>query len=454
MDPNEPFDYERLDALLRDIGYEEPDEDATPAQGRPQSAQQPVQHTQQPRPHRPTAAQEAARQQLFDQYYGRTQNAQPSGQAAPRGQQPQQTYRQPQQAYRQQPQQVYQQRAQQQRRAAPPRQTPPPAPPAGTQHRSSAEPPEPPQKRKKKHRLLKFFLFLLFLLALLAAVVIFLLRSDVAQPQATTGLGARKDGCSTILLAGTDAGGTRTDTIMLCTIDAGEGRVSLLSIPRDTLVNDSYAVPKINGTYGVYGGGEDGMDALMNAVEKLIGFRPDGYVLIDLDGFVEVVDLMGGVEFDVPQDMYYVDPAQNLNINLSAGLQTLNGEQAMGLVRYRSGYAMADLQRVNVQRDFISACLDQWVTLGNALKAPRLIPLVTENITTDLSIPNLIWCAGAVMRCDTAQIETNTLPGYAANWNGGSYYIASAYDIIELVNELYNPYLVDVTIYDLDVRTP
>ncbi len=470
MDPNEPFDYDRLDALLRDIGYEDPDELAdpqptapqqTPAQASPRPAQpagyenyyngitapqaRPSQAASNTRPqtpemraaHQARCAAQAQPQRPAQPAYPQTQ---PARQPAPSYQQPRRSAPQP---------------TPEMRRAAPP----PPPPKKSRREEPEPEPkkrrsepdPEPQPKKKKKHRILKT---LLVLLVLLIAAVAVLMLTNLGQPKAETGLGARKSGCSTILLAGTDAGGTRTDTIMLCTINASERSVSLLSIPRDTLVNDSYSVPKINGTYGVYGAGEAGMEALMTAVEKLVGFRPDGYVLVDLDGFVDLVDLMGGVEFNVPVDMHYSDPAQNLNIDLSAGLQTLDGEQAMGVVRFRSGYALADLERVNVQRAFLSACMDQWLTAKNMLKAPRLLPVILENVTTDLSSGNLLWCAGALMRCDRSDIATDTLPGSAMYWNGGSYYVVSAYDTVSLINERYNPYTADVTIYDLDVRTP
>lgn len=448
MQPNEPFDYDRLDALLREIGYEDPDEAAAPEKNEqikapaqtapvpPQttSAQPQAQAAAHTRPQSPSQ-QRAHRQQLYEQFYGhpkynpyKSRTAQPTQPPVQRQQPPQPP------AQRPQPTQ-------------PPVQRPQPAPPVTSQ-------PKPPKKKRKRSawKIVLWILFALIVLVVTAAVV--LLRSDLTQPVSDDVFGARSAGCSTILLAGTDAGGTRTDTIMLCTIDTKAERISLLSIPRDTLVNDSYAVPKINGTYGVYGSGEKGMQALMDAVQQLIGFRPDGYVLVDLDAFVQLVDLMGGVEFDVPMDMNYSDPAQALTINLSEGLQTLNGEQAMGLVRFRSGYALADLERVNVQRDFIAACMDQWVTPGLVLKAKDLLSVVAENVTTDLTTANLAWCAGAIIRCDTAQIATNTLPGYAAMWNGGSYYIVHPFDTVELINEHYNPYLVDVTIYDLDVRTP
>lgn len=87
---------------------------------------------------------------------------------------------------------------------------------------------------------------------------------------------------------------------MLLSLD-GRGRTArLLSIPRDTYVNAPYSLPKINSACGAAGGGAAGMEELVSQVEGLLGFRPDGYVMVDIDAFVEIVDIMGGVDFNVP----------------------------------------------------------------------------------------------------------------------------------------------------------
>ena len=158
---------------------------------------------------------------------------------------------------------------------------------------------------------------MLVLFALVIGVMLLLAK----QPKAEETLGARRDGCSTILLAGTDKSGDRTDTVMLLSVDRSAKRLTLLSIPRDTKVNSTYTPHKINIAYGVNGKDQEGMEALMDYVTELVGFRPDGYVLIDLDVFVDLVDKMGGVKFDVPCDMDYSDPAQDLTIDLKAGMQ-------------------------------------------------------------------------------------------------------------------------------------
>ena len=104
-------------------------------------------------------------------------------------------------------------------------------------------------------------------------------------------------------------------------------------------------------------------------------------MLVSLDAFVDIVDLMGGIEFDVPMDMFYEDPSQDLYIDLKAGLQKLDGYEAMGLVRFRKGYVDQDLGRVDIQRQFISACMDQWLTISNIGKVPRVLSTMQASST-------------------------------------------------------------------------
>jgi len=305
---------------------------------------------------------------------------------------------------------------------------------------------EPP-KKKKKHRFARGLGKLLLILLVLFALVIGVMLLLAKQPKAEETLGARRDGCSTILLAGTDKSGDRTDTVMLLSVDRSAKRLTLLSIPRDTKVNSTYTPHKINIAYGVNGKDQEGMEALMDYVTELVGFRPDGYVLIDLDVFVDLVDKMGGVKFDVPCDMDYSDPAQDLTIDLKAGMQRLNGEQAMGLVRFRSGYAMADLQRVNVQRDFMLAAMHQWVSVWNLWRLPSAARLLSAHTVTDLSTRNLVWLAESVALCGTSNLQTLTIP-YTFSGDG-MYVLADPYETADVVNAYLNPYETDVSPDDI-----
>lgn len=307
----------------------------------------------------------------------------------------------------------------------------------GGQEDSNAENPVRSRKRKKrKRRGLKWLLGILLAFVLFCLAMWFIFAR---QPVADETLGDRKAGVSTILLAGTDAGGMRSDTMMLLNVNQVSGEMSLISLPRDTYVS-GYSVPKLNSAIGA-----GGMEELMERVTGLIGYRPDGYVLVDLDGFVSVVDAVGGIKFNVPQDMYYHDPVQDLLIDLKAGEQKLKGKDAMGLVRYRSGYAQADLKRVEVQREFIKAAMEQIVRVKNLPKVPAMMSIVMANVDTDMGMDNFVWLAKAVLVCDKENIRMETMPGYTKSIKGGSYFVIDKTAAAELLNECCNPYETDLT---------
>lgn len=302
--------------------------------------------------------------------------------------------------------------------------------------------------KRKRHPLRALLLIVLALLVAGTAALYVLAK----QPIAENTVGVRKSGCSTILLAGTDRDGYRTDTMMLLSIDRSRGTIGLVSIPRDTLVYCEYSVPKINSAYGWAGGGEEGISELMQRVEEIIGFAPDGYVLIDLEGFEKLVDLMGGVEFNVPMDMQYSDPSQGLEIDLRAGTQKLSGAQALQLVRYRSGYAQADLDRVTVQRAFVKAALSQWLTPGKLLRLPAALKVLSEYTQSSLTDSNYLWLAEAAVFCDMENLSTRTLPGTASYISGGAYYVLDPAGVAETVNTCCNPYEQGVAVSDLSIR--
>ena len=309
-----------------------------------------------------------------------------------------------------------------------------------------------PAKKPKKTRgggFLKAVLAIVLVLAVLLSGVHFLLAK---QPEAELGLGARKAGCATILIAGTDEGGYRTDTMMLFSVDRATGTMSLVSIPRDTLIYCAYSVPKINSAYGWASGGDEGMQELLKRVEEIIGFAPDGYVLVDLSCFEALVDTMGGVTFDVPMDMHYTDPSQGLTIDISAGEQHLTGEQAMQVVRFRSGYAMQDLGRVETQRSFLSAAIHQWTGFKGLIHLPAALKLILDASQTDLSARELVWLCESALLCSRGEIQTQTLPGASSYIAGGSYYVLDAAGVCETVNACCNPYEQAVAVSNLYIR--
>lgn len=296
--------------------------------------------------------------------------------------------------------------------------------------------PEPGGKPKKKKRRRKggFLRFLVTVVLLAIIAVVLVGKAPVRNPDNLD----RISGRSTILLCGTDEDGTRTDTILLLTLDRSEGGIRLLSIPRDTYA-PAYYVPKINSAYGAVGGGEKGMEQLMEQVKNVVGFMPDAYALVDLTAFVEAVDLLGGLDFDVPMDMDYDDPTQDLYIHLQAGEQHLTGEQLMWVVRFRSGYANADIGRTEVQRAVVKAAMKQWMRPQTLAALPGLWKIYQENLTTDLSARNLVWMARVLLKGVGGDIEANVLPGYATMVGDASVYMIDTYAASAILPD-YSPY--------------
>ncbi len=288
------------------------------------------------------------------------------------------------------------------------------------------------------------------LLVALVVGAMMLFGGIVKKPVSPESLGQRKPGVSTVLLCGTDKDGTRTDTMMLIYMDTSENRVGLLSLPRDTLTRtDSGKRAKLNSAYGRNGCGEEGMAWVMEYVRRIIGYKPDGYILVDMELVPKVVDLMGGV--DVYLDHHIRVETDGVEVYVDKGQQHLNGEETLATLRYRYGYSNADLGRVQVQRMVIKECMKQWVTPLNLVKLPAVMDLIEEESLTDLELNNFLWIAQAILK-GADNMTSDTLPGYAEMRGGASYFVLYPKQVAELVNESYNPYTVDIRVEDLTIE--
>ena len=290
------------------------------------------------------------------------------------------------------------------------------------------------------------------------------LEFDAVQPLAG---GERKSAdFYTILIFGADEVSGLTDTIMVASYDVTNQRATVMSIPRDTLVNNRYldkANKSINAAYNQNGKGEKGTEALKTEVSRLIGFVPDYYVTIDWDLVGKMVDAIGGVEFEVPWRMKYDDPTQDLHIDLTAGLQTLDGNQAMQLVRWRhnnkgvpGGGDGSDLSRLSVQHDFLKAVLKQTLQPQNIVRIPDLIRLFNENVVSDLAVENMLWFGQQAVLggLSVEDVDFVTMPVYGTANSNGRYYgkvcpISS--QLLTLINESLNPFAQEVTLRQLDL---
>ena len=288
----------------------------------------------------------------------------------------------------------------------------------------------------------------LAVLALLAAAAVFV-SSLMPMPVSGESIGERKDDTAAILLCGTDKDGTRTDTMMLILLDGKENRVGLLSLPRDTLTTtDSGKKAKLNSAYGRNGCGEEGMEWTMTYVQRIIGYRPDGYILVDMELVPRIVDLMGGV--DVHLDHHIRVETDGVEVYVPAGDQHLNGEEVLATLRYRYGYYNADLGRVEVQRMVIEECMKQWVDPAKLALLPQALELIGEESLTNLSVGNFLWIGKTILK-GMDNMTSDTLPGYADMRGGASYFVLYPEKVADLINESYNPYTVDIDADDLDI---
>mgnify|MGYP004602981831 FL=1 len=297
---------------------------------------------------------------------------------------------------------------------------------------------------------------------------------DGVQPRVS---GQRKsEDDYTVLILGRDTGGGgNTDTMLLASYDITNQKATVMSIPRDTMVNVPWDIKRINSVYNYYGGGEKGIKALYKEISQLVGFEPDYQVIVEWEAVGKIVDAMGGVYFDVPRDMNYEDPVQDLSIHQTKGYRLLSGDDAMQVLRYRHdnrkngkmlGYPDGDLGRIKTQQGLLKAMIEQLMSLKNITKVNEFIKVFNENVETDLSFQNMLWFAKQAFlgnssgaKLDTAKVNFVTMPNKNVScWSRvyhsyQSYVTPNAQELLELVNNELSPFVEPSTMSDLDIMS-
>ena len=333
------------------------------------------------------------------------------------------------------------------------------------------------KKRKKKQsdsrgeRVVVTLLSLLFLTVAVVATVKYVVRAPEpvtdGEDQQTQQDGTAEDSdaiqtisngrerkskyCYNILLYGVDNDAGGSDTNMLMRFDAVNKTVDVVSLPRDTLMSNGR---KLNSSYN-----NGGTEKLRSNIEDMLGVPVDFYVSVDLKGFIALIDQIGGVDFDVPEDMDYDDPYQDLHIHFKKGLQHLNGQQAMEVVRFRhnndnTGYGgQQDLGRIGTQQAFLKTVAQKLMKLENV---PAMAETFLKYVKTDLTLGNLIWLANQALSMGGMDaISFATLPGDGAGWyKGMSVYALDPEQVLEMTNSMLNPYATDITADDQNILVP
>ena len=276
-----------------------------------------------------------------------------------------------------------------------------------------------------------------------------------AETAAVSSHEQRKPDCYLILVSGVDDGNGGSDTNILVSLDAKNDTIHCVSVPRDTLVNVKRKVKKINAAYNM-----GGTEQLAAEISDTLGIPVDFTVKVNLKGFVELVDAIGGVDFNIPINMNYDDPLQDLSIHFKKGMQHLDGADAIKVVRFRhnndgSGYGTEDIGRIGTQQAFLKAVAKKTLTLSNVDKISSFSKIFQKYVKTDLTLGNLAWLGKEAITIGTDHISFATLPGDGAGYYKGiSYYTLDSDATLQMVNTALNPYVEDRTMSDLDILSP
>jgi polyisoprenyl-teichoic acid--peptidoglycan teichoic acid transferase len=197
------------------------------------------------------------------------------------------------------------------------------------------------------------------------------------------------------------------DVMILVKFDPDTKRIAMLSIPRDTRTEViGYGVKKLNAA------NVDGGPALTaKSVSNLLGdVAIDRYIRINVLGVGKLIDALGGVTVNVPKDLRYQDDSQRLYINLRAGKQHLNGDQALQLLRFRHD-ELGDIGRVQRQQMVIRSLIEQTLNPTTLGQLPKILNVVRENIDTNLTVEELLALAGFGVRTNRSNMHMFMLPG-------------------------------------------
>ena len=305
------------------------------------------------------------------------------------------------------------------------------------------------KKKKKKHIGRKIFLFIL-IVCVLAGIWFAKRLNDLEGNWLAVLLGHNKETLKNldtlqVLVMGESTG--MSDTIIVCSYNPKTQKASMLSIPRDTYVeNGNYKYSALNKINSLYSGGET-PEKTVEAVNEITGLDIKYYILVDTEALIKLVDLIGGVEFDVPIDMDYDDSLQDLHIHLKQGYQTLTGEQAEQVVRFRHNndgssypyeYGNEDYGRMKTQRNLIISVAKQTIKLKNITEIGNIMNIMKEEVKTNIDFNLLLDYIPYAVNMNLDNIQTAQLPGESQQKSGGWFFFHDEEETIQIVNELFN----------------
>ena len=265
----------------------------------------------------------------------------------------------------------------------------------------------------------------------------------------------RRDGVWTFLVSGLDREGLHTDTNIVGMFDTVEGKLNLVNLPRDLLINISISPKKMNQPYPAsINNGGDGVSALLAAVKDILGYEVDCWAIIDIQAAADIVDAIGGVYYDIPYDMDWDAPDQNppVSIHIKQGYQLLDGDDFVNAMRFRisndgsNTYVGGDIERIQFQQKLLMALARQTLSLENIPNLTKIFEIYEKRVDTNVTISNLAYFATEFMKIDANNITFQTIPGKGDGYVFGmSYVIPYIDEWLEMLNGYLNPFTVEIT---------
>ena len=275
--------------------------------------------------------------------------------------------------------------------------------------------------------------FVVATVLLIMIAVVGLMFSSEKKENATAkiGEGVAVQEIYNVLFLGKDTVSGLCDVMILASVNTGNGEISIMQIPRDTYF--SYG----NGNHNRINGAPHvlGVEPFSRELGNALGINIDLFLSLNTQTLAQLIDLMGGVDIDIPMDMDYDDPDQDLFIHLKKGRATLNGTSSLGFLRYRSGYVTGDLGRLDAQKLFLNAFINRLGEIKNPVTLYSITDLICSRSESNLKRQDLLAIGLKLSKVKSVSVIYCTAPGEAiqSEASGAWYYILSRPSMTELL---------------------
>ena len=267
---------------------------------------------------------------------------------------------------------------------------------------------------------------------------------------------SKSSGVSYILVVGVDPQETLTDILVVACIDHDRNTVNFMQIPRDSFAGDDIPTRKMNAVYGNPRKGEAKINALRRRISSYFGFPLDHYCLFTINGFIKVIDALGGVTINIEQKngIEIMDPKTFKTERIGPGWVTLTGNQATGFVRKRTGtsdgYYKGDIARIEAQR-LVYIALAKKLKSMSAGQMLNVAKKCYSEISTDMSINKILGYATEVKGISLENMGVYAVPGQSVTYKKLSMWSPHKAEYIELYNTYMNPYGDPITEKDINM---